>query len=396
MPSITDIVLSDITNISDAYVRNIAEPSHKLQKISEEIRESGKYIVPFESKPLDSNTSLVAIDGGNASEKLSGGDLIVAGATLGEGIKSKKIFTGSEEVPSEVFSTILPHKSYNDKIEKSMRALLELRILAAVNADVKIIDGAYLGNISQILYALIDQESSVSDAVLEHNFFDSDGLLNKALTEILYPPRPRGNNIIAVPKSDSSMYYVNNILDKFNLKDLGLSDRLLAARILKPGEMLVPRQIQSNPGLESSLTKSIGMEGFASKSIDKPSLMKLVSDKAGLLRRLGLSDHTEEGLLWTTYFKPHAWHEHSSVIKIEFLHYHNDRGVMPILEKAKDSVQKIDADIIDSNILEPWSQYQADLGAKQVSVAINILKNHLITNAQTGAEAMSIVRGYRT
>lgn len=394
MASITDIALGNIAGISEEYARNISEPSRVLKHIAETIRTDGTLIRSFEPKELDPNLSLVAIDGGNASEKLSGGDLIVAGATLGEGMKSKRLYSSEEEIPSEVFSTIISHTSGNDKIEKSIRALLELRILAETKADIRIIDGAYLGNISAILYALLDKEAKVSNAILEYGLYDSDGLLAKAMKEILYPSKTKDNLIIAVPKSDSSVSYINHELASYGLKDLGITDRIFASRVLKPGEFFEPRNIQSNPGLVSSLTKTVGYENFGEKSSDRVSLMKLVNDKAGLLRRLGL-EPTEEGLLWATYFKPTVWNDHSPVIKIEFLYHANENSATPA-EKARELIQIVDQDIVDESIQEPWSQFYADKGAKQVSVALNILKNHILDNVSSVSEAAGMLKGYRT
>jgi hypothetical protein len=394
MVSITDIALSNINGISEEYARNIAEPSRILQGISENIRKDGALIRSFERKSLAPELSMVAIDGGNASEKLAGGDLIVAGATLGEGINSKRLYNSEDDIPSEVYSTIISHTSSNDKIEKSIRALLELRILAETKADIRIIDGAYLGNVSAVLYALIDRDPKVSNAILEYGLYDNDGFLAKAMQEILYPPRTKDNLIIAVPKSDSSVYYINHLLASYGLKDLGITDRIFASRILKPGEFFIPRNIESNPGLVSALTKNIGYEGFGEKSSDRVTLMKTIGDKAGLLRRLG-RENTEEELLWTTYFKPSIWHEHSPVIKIEFLYHYNDNKET-VEDKARQLVQIVDQDIIDDSIQEPWSQFHADRGAKQVSVAINILKNHILGNVSSTYEAAGMLKGYRT
>jgi hypothetical protein len=394
MTSITDIALGNIAGISEEYTRNIAEPSRALQKVAEDIRHDGKLIRSFERKELDPNLSMVAIDGGNASEKLAGGDLIVSGATLGEGINSRRLYASEDEIPSEVYSTIISHTSSNDKIEKSIRALLELRILAETKADIRIIDGAYLGNISSVLYALLDKDPRVSNAILEYAEYDKDGLLAKAMKEILYPSRTKDNLIIAVPKSDSSVYYINHMLSEYNLKDLGITDRMFASRVLNPGEFFTPRNIESNPGLVSSLSKTITFDDFGDKSSNKSALSKLVNDKAGLLRRLG-QETTEEGLLWATYFKPSIWHEHSPVIKIEFLYHSGDNKETPE-EKARQLIQIVDQDIVDDSIQEPWSQFHADRGAKQVSVAISILKNHILNNVTSSYEAAGMLKGYRT
>jgi hypothetical protein len=394
MASISDIVISNIESISSSYAQNITEPTRIMQDLSEDLRKEGTFIKTFERIAPITDRSLVAIDGGNAKEQLSGGDLIVAGATLGEGLSSKKLYSSPEEYPSEVYNSVIPHTSNNEKIEKSIRSALELRILQQVPADLKIIDGAYLGNVSSVLYALIDHDPVVSNSILELNFFDSDGLLYEAMQTILYPPRSNESYIIGVAKSDSAKYYSNMFLKDRNIK-LHVTDRMLASRILRPGEFFAPRQEQSNPGLVAALTKQIGMPDFAKESSNKTLLMKMVQDKAGLLNRMGKADRTEEGILWTTYFKPTAWSEYAKAVKVDFVFYHGDSVQTPE-ERAREIVQIVDQDIIDESVLEPWCQYAADRGAKGVSDAINIVKNHLLSTVDNPAELRGLLRGYRT
>lgn len=393
MASISDIVLRDIESISQAYALNITEPSRILQHLAQDIRDEGELIQTFDRIAPITDRSLVAVDGGNASEQLAGGDLIVAGATIGEGLHSKTLYENPDDYPTEVFSSIVPHTSSNDRLEKSIRAALELRVLQSTPADLKIIDGAYVGNVSAVLYALLDREPAVSNGLLELNWFDTDGLLKESMSNLLYPSRKNTSNIIAVPKSDSSRVYANKLLDAYNVQ-LNLTDRILASKLLKPGEFFTPRNIDSNPALISTLTKNLKLPDFAEKSSNRKMLVTMLQDKAGLLTRLGLAP-TEEGLLWTTYFKPTAWSEYSKVIKIEFVFYANETKQTPI-ERARELIQIIDQDIVDEAVLEPWAQYMADRGAKGVSDAINIVKNYLLSSVESASELSGLIRGYRT
>lgn len=393
MASISDIVLRDIESISQAYALNITEPSRILQHLAQDIRDEGELIQTFDRIAPITDRSLVAVDGGNASEQLAGGDLIVAGATIGEGLHSKTLYENPDDYPTEVFSSIVPHTSSNDRLEKSIRAALELRVLQSTPSDLKIIDGAYVGNVSAVLYALLDREPAVSNGLLELNWFDTDGLLKESMANLLYPSRKNTSNIIAVPKSDSSRVYANKLLDAYNVQ-LNLTDRILASKLLKPGEFFTPRNIDSNPALISTLTKNLKLPDFAEKSSNRKMLVTMLQDKAGLLTRLGLAP-TEEGLLWTTYFKPTAWSEYSKVIKIEFVFYANETKQTPI-ERARELIQIIDQDIVDEAVLEPWAQYMADRGAKGVSDAINIVKNYLLSSVESASELSGLIRGYRT
>lgn len=393
MASISDLVLRDIENISQSYALNITEPTKALMHLAGALHEDGETIHSFDRIDPITDRTLIAVDGGNASEQLSGGDLIVAGATIGEGLSSKALYESEEDYPTEVFANVIPHTSNNEKLEKSIRAALELRILQRCPADIKIIDGTYLGNVSGVLYALLDRDPAVSNGILGLEWFDADNVLRDSMKTILYPSRKNTSNIIAVPKSDSSRVYSKRILEKYGLK-MNITDRLLAGRVLRPGEFLNPRAIESNPGLISTLGKSLSMPDFGKDSVDKKALLNILQDKAGLLTRMGLSA-TEEGILWTTYFKPTAWSQYSKVIKIEFVFYANETSQTPV-EKARELIQIIDQDIVDEAVLEPWCQYMADRGAKDVSGAINIVKNHLLSIVESPNELSGLMRGYRT
>lgn len=393
MSSITEIVLRDVSRISESFSENITEPSRLLEQISSVLREEEGFFISFERQALPDGVSLSAIDGGNASEKLAGGDLIVAGATLAEGMLSKKIFT-EDNYPAEVYSNIIPHTSANDTIEKSIRALLELFVLVDSGTDVRIIDGAYLGNVSNVLYALINRDKKIVNAMLNEIVSDFDNRLEEAFKLVFVNPEAtQHNGLIAIPKSDSSTVYVNDHLSSFNLKKHGYTDRMFASRVLLPGEFLKPRNLETNQGLIATLNKTISSEGFYDEIPEKGILKSLVSGKSEALQRLGTRS-TEYGMLWTTYFKPSAWDKFGAVLKVEFVHLPNSG--MTVLERTKEVVQTVDQDIVDRSILEPWSQYYADRRAKDVSVALNVLKNHLLNQASSTSDAIGLVRGYRT
>lgn len=393
MGPFTEIVLRDIDRISDSYATNITEPSRLLERVSDILREENKLIVPFESAVLPEGASLAAIDGGNGHEKLAGGDLIVAGAALGEGAFSSKKYSDSD-FPSDVFVSVLPHTSSNEDAEKTIRALLELQILAECGTDYRIIDGDYLGNVSNVLYGLNHRDPKVVNLLLGLIVSDFDGRLDKAFGDILIDPdMSEWNGIIAVPKSDSSSFYVRNHLSEYNLGEHGFTDRLFASRVLNPGEFLLPRVLESNQALISSLEKSFKSPNYLKDISDRQSLNKILKDKPEALRRLG-SGSGEYGILWTTYFKPSAWDKFSGVLKVEFVHPPNSS--MSLLDHTKFVVQIVDQDILDKNVLEPWSQFHADRRAKDVSNVLTIVKNHLLQSTDSVSDAMGLIRKYRT
>lgn len=395
MTSITDLLLGNVDNITSTYVVNIAEPSKALLNLREDLLKKGHTVHKFDRQSSIEDKTLIAVDGGRVTDKLAGGDLIVVGATAGEGYRSKQLFASDEEIPAEAYSAIIPHTSQNQNVESGIMAALELRIFQKTEADMKIIDGAYLGNASQVLFSLISNDPATSNIILGLNNGDEDGLLRKALNTILYPDRNL-KDYVAVAKSDSSFVFSKKILGESNPLSKKVSDRILANRILQRGELLQPRNLASNNNLITSLNRFVKTD-YRKHSTHPELLHELIHDKAGLLTRLD-AQNTEEGILWTTYFKPTAWSDYSPAIKVEFVYYPvaNTSISEGALQRAREVVSLIDQDILDEAILEPWCQYAADRLAKNVSAGANLIKSYLLESAETPHEIDGLLKGYRS
>lgn len=390
--SISSIISANLEKI----VANHSEYSESIAKIMPELRErllaEGK-IVSFE-KNNEFNKSMVAVDGARVSEDLAGGDLIVVGATAGEGHSSRPVYPNNN-IPAEAWASLLPHKTNNKDIASDIMSTLELRILHKVDADVKIIDGAYLSNVSTVLYALTGVtrvDTDRIDTLFDAIDGDADGSLQQAIQEVIYPDRNNTSRIISLPKSDTAKTYSKDFFEEGHMLD-GISDRIIASRILLPGEMFTPRNIRSNDALISRLNT------FDDKKYDgkyQDLYHSLLEGKSGLLTRLNNLD-TEEGILWTSYFKPYAATIQSKAMKVEFPYYKNNKtNLQGAANHAANLVSLVDQDVIDSSILEPWCQYMADVNAKDASAGTNIIKNYMIANSKNNYDTAGLLRGYRT
>lgn len=394
MTSISELLLGDISSIASTYAANVTEPSHALSKLGEELREDKKFIRTFSQGSDIGEKTLIAVDGGRVTQKLAGGDLIIVGATVGEGYSSKQLFETEDDFPAEAFAAIYPHASHNEKLAGAIMSTLELRLFEKTKADVKIIDGAYIVNATSVLSALTSTESKISDLVLEMNNFDEDGLLHGALESILHPRREEKKDYVAVVKSDSSFEYSKQIFGKANPMSSQISDRMLASRILRSGELLEPRETDSNLVVLDALGK-FERENKIKDSSNPKLLRSILSGKLGILNRLGAkANRTEEHILQTTYFKPTNWSDYAPAVKIQFMFFKEYGGTA--LDRAKELISLIDQDIMQENILEPWCQYSADRRAKDVSLGSDLIKNYLIANARTQHESMGLLRNYRT
>lgn len=285
---------------------------------------------------------------------------------------------------AEAYATVVSHTSkMESEFAGRMMSALELRVLAQAKTDYQIIDGAYLGNVSELLFALASENEPLIDTILSYN---KDGLIEEAMQKVLYPPRDNSSGLLAVSKSDSSFVYSKQLLGETNELSSLVSDRNLASFLLQPGEFFAPRRLETN----GALVKTLDVKGKTLSDKVKP----LTNGKVGLLRRMGTLDKTEEGILWTTYFKPTRWTAGDRAVKIEFVYYSDTTETVE--QHARHLVQIVDDDILNNTILEPWSQYLADRRAKEVSLGIDIVKNHLLNSVENSAEAQGLLRGYRT
>lgn len=388
MPQVTELLISQIQGIAFNYAQNVAEPAHKLIEMREQLLANDTLIQKFAGVDI-SDKSMSAIDGGSLTQQLAGGDLLVTAGTIGEGYHNVPLYPNEDDVPAEAFCEILPHRQSNTELLSAMRALIELRVWGKVMSDIRVIDGAYLGNVSTLLFTLIKGERSNRDIILGYSNMDGDGVLQDAIHELLNPDVTNGRLTIAIPKSDSSVIYTKHLFHKDDALGFKMTDRNLAGGLLHSGEFLEARPLSTNNVLVERLNQVKGTEDSVVKSV-APGLMKrLLLGKADMFKSL-----EEKSLLWTTYFKPSNWSESSPAIKLEFVYDAKVHG--DLNEYTAYIVGIINADIIDEAIMEPWCQYFADRRAKEVSVGADMIKNHLMATAKTSYELNGLTRNYRT
>lgn len=388
MPQVTELLISQIQGIAFNYAQNVAEPAHKLVDMREQLLVNDTLIQKFSHVDI-TGKSLAAIDGGSLTQQLAGGDLLVTAATLGEGYNTVPLYPTDDSVPAEAFCEILPHRQTNTELLSAMRALIELRVWHKLISDIRVIDGAYLGNVSTLLFTMIKGERSTRDIMLGYADMDGDGILQDAIKELLNPDLASGRITIAIPKSDSSVIYTKHLFHKDDELGFKMTDRNLAGGLLHAGEFLEARVLSTNNVLVERLNQFKGTEESITKSV-APGLMKrLLTGKAEMFREL-----EEKQLLRTTYFKPSRWSEAAPAIKLEFIYDEKVHG--DLNSYTAKIVGIIDADIIDEAIMEPWCQYFADRRAKEVSVGADMIKNHLMATATTSYELNGLTRNYRT
>lgn len=384
MTSIINKIMQQLDVLHHDYSTVVQEPKQFLDNREAELREENKFIHAFTPVRALTGRSLVTVDGGRATRQMSGGaDLIVVAATCADGLRSAPLM-GVDPV-SEAVSRIIAHDSDNDSnLAGRLMSALELRVLEQTGADHTVIDGAFLANVSEVIFGLLGNKPKMLKILQEQN---QDGLLQRALHSVLTMSQGQGDlaRIIAVVKSDSSYVQSKQLFGQ----KIGetLPDRTIASHFLRPGEFLEPRPVEPNPVLISEMSRKY--------SKADPEVQRMLRGCDSWLQDFGGTwDNTYENRLYTVYFKPSLWHKHDRALKVEFV-YAKTTG-MTLLEHTERVIQIINDDVVDNSIMEPYSQYVADLRAKEVSDAMNIVEDSLVNIVSSSEEANQVLRSYRT
>ena len=314
--------------------------------------------------PVTGERTIVAVDGGSVREHLYAADLMVAVAVAAEGMTSTQALPLSQAH----WTRIIAHESENDRLLSCAMASLEVRLLADLTHDLRILDGSHGTPVIALSTALTARSRDVRLAAL--------AIVNDSIVEairVLANPHPGNGVVIALPKADSSRYYSDDFKHKFGL-DLPGGDRFLAAQLLQPGEMLRPREANEISTLHFPVPEN------AEPQVQE--LCRTLDDAIKPMR-----DAAQARNLRVTYLKPFSA---DVVIKMEFRG--DDAEAARLARLVSDETP-------GPYLQEPFAQYAVDLAAKSVSVGAEALNQAML--AQLPAEGsegyiMWLARSYRT
>lgn len=401
MSSIIETTVANTANLVKSYEQIVGDIAGVAKNLRARLLANGTIVeIPQLSDEEAGKISLCAIDGASASDKMQSADLLMAGATLHDGIRSKKIFENNDDAPSLGYSDIRIHSSKNDELLSSIRAYTEIWTLGASPHDVSIIDGAYLGNFLTVLYRLQESKQS-AQGLLDFMKAHNDGNFVKGLTKIfdLVSRESTGQEVIALAKSDSSRDMVKTYADG---APFFVTDKILAEHLLKPGEMILPLAVNANKDKVSLLeynTQEKNWGGFKwnpRTSLDPEDFKVLESvftlgqgEKDKYL--FSLYTYLYDSYFYT-YFKPHKFMQSSHALRMEFTTRKNNKN-----EVGRELVSHVNADVTTPAIKEPISQYMVDKVIKKpISTSMKYMRSAIPTMVSEDYNPQGLVASYRT
>lgn len=409
MASIFDVGFLNIDTLVSDYeslLGNVASSAHRLR---EQLVSAGR-IKNFAELSNESaaQSSLCAIDGASASEKMMTGDILVAGASLHDGAYSKRLYPSPRTAPSSGFASILMHQSRNDATLSALRACSELSVLgASADYDISLIDGAYLGNLLTFIYALQDSYESaqvVLNGLASQNELDNvvAGIRRLLDTRSLEKTKKR---VASLAKSDSSRQLVKKYLGGDVVRFA--TDKVFAGYILQPGEYLSSALVTNNESKRSIFEYVHEIKqwrGFRWQvTVASPQERKIL--EAIFTVGEGGSSYDE---LWSlyqeifeeetycyTYLKPTMFSQDSHALRLEFTMTNAEKDAD--VDIAGDLASHISKDVFTPSIKEPHCQYMVDKMVKQpVSSSITYIVSKLSSASSEHTLLKGLTGSYRS
>jgi hypothetical protein len=299
--------------------------------------------------------TMCAVDGGRITKQLYSGDLLVAYAVSAE---SETAHSAGNPV-SQQWAAALAHSKDTDKVCGIAMMCLEQSVLQRVGHEVRILDGSFYSPVIEInktLSIIAPDARRLAEEVIEENN------LTENLTKLL-----SGTNFsqfVALPKSDSSRDYGDMLSTKYEV-DIAVNDKVLAAHLLQPGEMLKPRtfNLWKNRAL---ITEPADWRYGRILAHDINTAITSATQAA------------EEDRLVVTYIKGNS---PLTVIKAE---YFRPEATDTQADHQLASTLLREAQVTHAQ--EPAAQYKADVLAKGVAVLERQLREIVIAELQTSGD----------
>lgn len=329
--------------------RTFAPLANNREVLQVRLQEDGD-LISFPPAPPEPVETMCAIDGARVREQMYAADLLVSVATTADARSA----AFSLDPDASVWADVVPHIDNTERLGELAMHAQEMMLAARAPHAVRILDGSFMTPIIGMREPLYVNSPDLRDRVAD--IFLGEWEPAQAFHDVVFPTR---GEVIAVPKSDSATKYAKFYEKRYDL-DLNVADRLLATQVLRPGELLRPRNVVE-------LNRGDIREPEGSKKVHKAAeLFRVPVDR--------LAQAARENKVHTTYLKPHGFTGSGQVIRIEFVTLNGEDPV----EVAKRYASIINAETPAPHMLEPFCQWAVDKRAKQISAGTNALRASVI------------------
>ena len=336
--------------------------------------------------------SLMAADGGQVIERMSGMDLLLAVAVGVEGLHNKEgdgWRDGSNQY--EQWQTVMPHDEATPRLCQGAMFLMEIGVLAGATHEIRIMDGAHFTPLLKINSMLSAKEENAGAEYVDalRGFLsetyrkiipDIPDIISKALND---------PGIIAIAKYSSSRDVLDSHVKSAGINGITLDDKTFFGLGLDADEYTKPMSV----GQSEEERRKIWNELHIHCNLE-------IEEKEELNMRLKKAIHPistrngkerKESELFFSYYKPYA---NGPAYRIEC-----KRSLGEDAERFERSLAGIKQQVVYPDIREPFPQYLGDLMAKSVSGGLHALQDAVrlsLVHESTDANRLDLLFSYRS
>lgn len=308
------------------------------------------------------SSSLIAVDGSNIVEKMTGTDILLAMGVGVEGLsEDDNIEWGEKNNQYYSWQTVLPHGEANARLIQGIMFLMESSVLAQASHEIRIMDGSHLNPIIKINSMLSARDENAGKEYCEAIKEFLKEKYNKIIPDIpdIISAALNDDHIIAMVKYSSS----RDILDSHlkHCKEIRLDDKTFFSLGLNEDEYTVPLSVGQSKD-ERQTWGDLHMSCNLDAIEEKDALNKALKQSLNPIKTRDSRGQEKESTIYFTYYKPY---QDGPAYRIEIKKTLAQDKVR--LEKYLLSIKK---QIIFPEIREPYPQYLVDLMAKSIAMGL--------------------------
>lgn len=333
--------------------------------------------------------SLVAVDGSNIVEKMTGTDILLALGVGVEGLsEDNKTEWGETKNQYYQWQTVLPHGEANARLAQGVMFLMEMSVLAQAGHEIRIMDGNHLTPILKLNSML-----SAKDDNAGKDYCDAlKDFLRETYNKII-PDIPQivaaalGNDhIIAMVKYSSSRDILDSILK--DQTEIRIDDKTFFSLGLDEDYYTEPLRVGQSED-EFNLWGDLHIKC----NLNIPEAEELNKSFLDILEHIKTKDRhgkAKESELFFTYYKPY---EDGPAYRIEV-----KDTLAKDIKRLELYLLSIKKQIIFPEIREPYPQYLVDLIAKSIALGLFSIEEaiRLSPDLQIDKGKFNLLFNYRT
>lgn len=310
----------------------------------------------------ESSSSLIAVDGSNIVEKMTGTDILLAIGVGVEGLRENKdVEWGERKNQYYHYQTVLPHGEANMRLIQGIMFLMELSVLAQAEHEIRIMDGNHLTPILKINSMLSAKDENAGRDYCEALSEFLKDTYNKIIPDIpdIISAAFKNECIIAMAKYSSSRDVIESYLK--DISGICVDDKTFFSLGLEENEYLKPLSVGQSKD-ENRIWGDLHIKCNLETIKEKDELNQSFERILEKIKTKDLKGSKKKSEIYYTYYKPYTDGPAYRIELKEVLAIDQTR-----LEKYLLSIKH---QIIFPEIREPYPQYLVDLMAKSIAMGL--------------------------